>query len=218
MDEQAEVRPTPTSNKCGLTKRWHRCLTTLKEIDAGFSCHLSSDGRYAAFPHIAFSTLLRKNLEPFMSSLPLSFPEYSDLVPYNAPIRGDCSPVAHDKPSGVHAAKKAKAHPIVSEMSNEEAYEWQKARWAAMRALFPQPDSELFRGVTNLVVLDLAKCTPTKSRKTVGQFLLAKARKRIRRGSRRSLIPYPTTIARSNSGPLRSRPRLKRTSARPSAG
>ena len=144
----------------------------------GFRCHLSSDGRYAAFQHIAFSSLLRKNLEHSLSSLPKRFPEYSDLVPYNAPIRGDCSPVTDDPPSGVHAAKKAKSHPIVSEMSNEEAYEWQKARWAAMRALFPQPDSELFRGVTNLVVLNLAKCTPTKSRNTVGQFLLAKAREK----------------------------------------
>ena len=64
-------------------------------------------------------------------------------------------------------------------MSNEEAYEWQRARWVEMRALFPQSDDELFKGcVTNLVVLNLNKCTPTKSRKTVALFLLAKAREK----------------------------------------
>lgn len=126
-----------------------------KQVDTGFSCILSSDGRYAAFTHSSLSTLQRNWAKKFSFPFEKRFAPYSDLMPYNA-------------------------YPGLQDMDNEEAYEDLKKKWARIRALFPQSDEELFGNVTNLVLVDLGHpdLTPTKCRQLVGKFLLAKAREK----------------------------------------
>jgi len=126
-----------------------RCPFTLKSIKTGTWFQNSDDGKLVAFPYAALTTLIRKHLGAFLEPFSIGPPEWCDIVPYNVgPLQA---------------------------LSNEAAFASRLEAWAALRARFSVADNDLFRKVSNVLVLDLTKVTPTKARTMVASFLIQKA-------------------------------------------